>query len=76
LDHLCLNTINCREIPILEDCLQDVPLEVRWGLWFQHDGVQAHFVRCVRQFLNKQFQGCWIGQGGPQTAEVAWYNRL
>jgi hypothetical protein len=29
LDHLCLNTINCREIPILEDCLQDVPLEVR-----------------------------------------------
>jgi hypothetical protein len=35
------------------ELLEDVPLEVRLGIWFQHNGATAHFASCVRKFLNQ-----------------------
>ncbi|XP_050300704.1 uncharacterized protein LOC126739181 [Anthonomus grandis grandis] len=37
------------ELPIL---LEDVPLEIRQRMMFQHDGCPAHFARSVREFLD------------------------
>lgn len=35
---------------------------------FQQDGAPAHYHNDVRDFLNEQFPGSWIGRGGP----IAW----
>ena len=45
--------------------LENVPLQVRQLLWFQHDGVPVHFALDVREYLNNVFPNCWIGRGGP-----------
>lgn len=50
------------ELPIL---LEDVPLEVRQNMWFQHDGCPAHYSAIVREVLNRNYNDCWIGRGGP-----------
>ena len=50
------------QLPIL---LEDVPLDVRAELIFQHDGAPAHFQRQVRNRLNIQFPERWMGRGGP-----------
>ncbi|GBM23804.1 hypothetical protein AVEN_91142-1 [Araneus ventricosus] len=34
-------------------------------MWFQHDGVPAHFSTNVRNYLNATFGARWIGRGGP-----------
>jgi hypothetical protein len=53
----CLTAENC--LNFLEDCLpellEDVLVEVRQSMRFQHNGASAHFARCVRQFSNQQF---------------------
>lgn len=59
-------TIFLREV--LPGLLEDVPLETRRRMWFQHDGAPAHYFGETRLFLNNQFQNRWIGRGGP----VAW----
>jgi len=33
---------------ILPDVLDDVPLQLRVGMWFKHDGVAPHFSRIAR----------------------------
>lgn len=53
---------------VLPELFHDLPLNVRQNLWFQHDGAPAHFSLLVREHLNENFRGCWIGRGGP----VAW----
>jgi hypothetical protein len=45
-----------------------VPLAVRQRLWFQHDGVPAHYGEDVWQWLNMTYPGRWIGHGGL----IAW----
>ena len=50
---------------ILPEMLENVPLQVRQLLWFQHDGDPAHFAHDVREYLNNVFSNCWIGRGGP-----------
>lgn len=50
---------------VLPDLLQDVPLQQRLDLWFQHDGAPAHFANDVREHLNLVFREKWIGRGGP-----------
>jgi hypothetical protein len=35
----------------LPELLEEMLLEVRQGMWSHCDNAQAHFARCVRQFL-------------------------
>jgi len=50
------------ELPRL---LEDVPLNKRARMYFQHDGAPPHSSREVVNFLNCRFPGRWIGRGGP-----------
>ena len=50
---------------VLPDVLDDVPLRLRVGMWFMHDGAPPHFSRIARQYLNDHFPGKWIGRNGP-----------
>ncbi|XP_025270745.1 uncharacterized protein LOC112639812 [Camponotus floridanus] len=50
------------QLPLL---LEDVPLNVRQQMWFQHDGCPSHYSRTAREVLDREFNGRWIGRGGP-----------
>lgn len=52
-------------LPVL---LQDVDLQTRNDLWYQHDGAAPHYARIVRTYLNNWRDQQWIGRGGP----IAW----
>ncbi|XP_026830318.1 uncharacterized protein LOC113563195, partial [Ooceraea biroi] len=52
------------QLPLL---LEDVPLDVRGKLIYQHDGAPAHYSRQVRNILDARFPKRWIGRGGPIT---------
>jgi len=52
------------ELPRL---LEDVPLNKRGRMYFQHDGAPPHFSREVRNFLNYRFPGRWIGRCSPHN---------
>lgn len=52
-------------LPLL---LQNVNLQLRQVMWFQHDGAPPHFSRICRAELDRQFGNSWIGRSGP----VAW----
>jgi hypothetical protein len=56
---------------ILSDVLDDVPLQLRVGMCFMHDGAPPHSSCISHQYLNDQFPGKWIGRNGP----VAWSPR-
>ncbi|XP_046434517.1 uncharacterized protein LOC124186678 [Neodiprion fabricii] len=43
--------------------------EIGEPVWFQQDGAPPHFTRAVRDYLDQQFPGRWIGRGSP---EVEW----
>jgi len=47
--------------------LEDVPLNKRGHMYFQHDGAPLHSSREVRNFLNYRFPGRWIGRGSPHN---------
>ena len=47
------------------ELIDDVDLETRRRMWFQQDGAAPHFALIVRDFLNQQYAGRWIGRGGP-----------
>lgn len=47
---------------------EDVPVYLALNHWLQHDGCPVHFQRDVRQHLDQEYPGRWIGRGGP----VAW----
>ncbi|CAK1602342.1 unnamed protein product [Parnassius mnemosyne] len=34
-------------------------------MWFQNDGCPAHYARPVREYLNQEYPGRWIGLLGP-----------
>lgn len=53
---------------VLEDHLDDLPLDVWNAMWFQHDGAPPHVGRLVREHLDARFPERWIGRFGP----VAW----
>jgi len=56
----CLRFLQ-EELPRL---LEDVPLNKRGRMYFQHNGA-PHSSREVKNFLNYRFSGRWIGRGGP-----------
>lgn len=49
----------------LPSLLEDVPLNIYREMWFQQDGCPAHYARSVRQYLDEEFPGRWIGRSGP-----------
>lgn len=51
-----------QELPVL---LENVPLVQRLQMWYQHDGCPAHYSQTARDILDVDFQGRWIGRGGP-----------
>lgn len=50
------------ELPLL---LEDVSLQDRLNMWFQHDGCPAHNANIARRLLDREYPGRWIGRGGP-----------
>ena len=54
-----------QELPLL---LEDVPLQDRVTMWFQQNGAPPHSILPVRNHLNEELPGKWIGRGGP----VSW----
>jgi len=52
------------ELPAL---LENVPLQTRRQMYYQHDGAPPHFSQVVRQYLNQSFPNRWIGLGGAQN---------
>lgn len=52
----------------LPELLDELPLDIRRNLWFQHDGAPAHFSHVVREHLDDRFRGRWIGRG----SDVNW----
>lgn len=53
---------------MLPELLEDVPINIRRNLIFQHDGAPAHFDLNCRNYLNVHFPNRWIGRAGP----IAW----
>ncbi|KAJ8956081.1 hypothetical protein NQ318_016533 [Aromia moschata] len=39
-------------------------------MYFMHDGAPPHFARIVREYLNEQFPGRWIGRG--DDVPISW----
>jgi hypothetical protein len=52
------------ELPTL---LENVPLQTRRQMYYQHDGVPPHFSQVVRQYPNHKFPNRWIGRGGAEN---------
>lgn len=50
---------------VMNQMMEDVPLALLSGLYFQHDGAPPHYSRVVREYLNDVFGERWIGRGGP-----------
>ncbi|KZC12505.1 hypothetical protein WN55_04312 [Dufourea novaeangliae] len=48
----------------LWNVLEEMPLNLRNSLWFQHDGAPPHYAAAVRNWLNETFQNRWVGRGG------------
>lgn len=44
--------------------LEELPLNTRRTMWYQHDGCPAHFSLVARNKLNEKFANRWIGRGG------------
>ena len=51
-------------LPLL---LEDVPIETRQNMWYQHDGAPPHWSTNVREYLNQTFGNHWIGRFGPEN---------
>ena len=50
---------------VLPELLENVPLEARRNMWFQHDGAPVHFADGAKAVLADVFEDRWIGRGGP-----------
>jgi hypothetical protein len=50
---------------VLPTLFEDLSLELRQNMWFQHDGCPAHYSSIAREILDRNFNGCWIGRAGP-----------
>ena len=47
--------------------LEDVSLETRGRMYFQHDGARAHFFGAAREHINQYFLEHCIGRGSPHA---------
>lgn len=53
---------------VIPELLRGVPEQHLNNLHYQQDGAPAHFQHLVRDYLDEEFPGRWIGRGGP----IAW----
>lgn len=51
----------------LAGLLEDVPLDVRANMWYQHDGAPSHNNAAANQMLDEMYRERWIGRRGPVT---------
>lgn len=68
--HIFLSPINASSYlnflqETLPDLLDDVPLDVRGSMYFQHDGKPGHCSSDVESYLQEAFPKRWIGSKGP-----------
>ncbi|KAJ4428721.1 hypothetical protein ANN_25714 [Periplaneta americana] len=59
---------------VLPELLENIPLNIRERIWFQHDGAPPHFDRRVRNHLNATFPDRGEGRG-PRSAFVTTSHR-
>jgi len=60
----------------LPELLENVPVNVRARMWYQHDGAPPHYDRAVREYLMELFQGRDIHRGVPIGGiAIAWPTR-
>ena len=52
------------ELPVL---LENVPLQTRRQMYYQHDEASPHVSQVFRQYLNHKVPNRWIGRGGTQN---------
>ena len=52
------------EVPAL---VENVPVQTRRQMYYQHDGATPHFSQVIRQYLNHKFPNRWIGRGSAQN---------
>jgi hypothetical protein len=45
--------------------MEDMLLEMKCGIFFEHDGVPPHFGCQVIAYLNQCYKNHWIGRCGP-----------
>ena len=45
--------------------MDELPLLLRRGLYYQHDGCPSHTARIVSDFLSHEFEQNWIGYRAP-----------
>ena len=58
--------LNANEyLNVLEQVLDEMPLDIRHNAIYMHDGAPAHFARNVREWMDEHFPNRWIGRGGP-----------
>ncbi|KAJ8936265.1 hypothetical protein NQ318_019752 [Aromia moschata] len=50
------------QLPVL---LENVTLQLRANMCFQHDGAPPHKARIVQQYLNETYGKNWVGINGP-----------
>lgn len=48
----------------LPGLLEDLTLDVRQTMWFQHDGCLVYYSVAAREVLNRAYSNRWIGRGG------------
>ena len=53
---------------VLSGSFEDVPLDIRLTMWYQHDGAPAYYHANARHLLDEVFPNRWVGRNGP----VAW----
>lgn len=60
------NRLNADEyLNVLEQVIDEMPLQIRHEMLYMHDGAPAHFARNVREWLDEHLPNRWIGRGGP-----------
>ena len=56
---------------VLPELLENVPLDTRRNMWFQHEGTPVHFDHGARAFLADVLDDRWIGRGVPSTVAIS-----
>jgi len=52
------------ELPTI---LENVPLQTRQQMYYQHDGAPPNFSQVIRQYLNHKFPNRWFSCGSTQN---------
>ncbi|CAG9789623.1 unnamed protein product [Diatraea saccharalis] len=55
---------------LVEDTLDDLPLDQWHNVWYQHDGAPPHIVRPVLERLTEMFGDQWIGRRTSRMAST------